>query len=66
MPKYPRIQRVDKHPRNTSAKCIVCGEVADAKAHVEHNWFRGEDDVVWTHSMHKTIEVLHALEAPKK
>ena len=46
MSKYPRIGRIDSHRKNTCAKCF-CGEIGKAKVHLEYNWFRGEDEVVW-------------------
>ena len=39
--KYPRIGGKEHRPKNTSAVCIICGEVAKWRVEVQVNIFRG-------------------------
>jgi len=50
--KYPNIGQVDSREKATQAKC-PCGEIAKFKSHIQWNYFRGEDDVVWSCDKHK-------------
>jgi hypothetical protein len=50
--KYPRIQVLAMHPRNTSALC-PCGALGKFKSCIEWNYMRGDDSVVWSCEQHK-------------
>ena len=58
MSKYPRTGEIEKRPRNTSAKCAVCGVVATRRVTVQINWFRGDDVIRWLCPLHKPAEML--------
>lgn len=55
--KYPRIGNVEKHPRNTSERCL-CGAMAKYRVEIQVNFFRGDDEIEWRCQEHKrSIEV---------
>ena len=49
---YPLVKSVIKASKNTSAKC-KCGNVAKFKAEICYNYFRGDDDLIWSCDDHK-------------
>jgi len=51
--KYPRIGGKEHRPKNTSAVCTICGEVAKWRVEVQVNIFRGDDEVEWCCEKHK-------------
>ena len=49
---YPKIGLVERRPKNTSARCR-CGTIGKYQIHIQVNWFRGDDEVVWACEGHK-------------
>jgi len=49
---YPNIGEVIKRKGNTAARC-GCGEIAKNKVHIQYDYFRGNDDLVWACDIHK-------------
>lgn len=47
MKKYPRISATQHRPKNTSAKCYFCKEIATHKQTIEYSYMRGEDSMIW-------------------
>ena len=52
MSKYPRIGETVKRKKNNCAKCR-CGEVAKFKVHIQLDYMRGNDEVIWSCESHK-------------
>lgn len=50
--RYPRVGRVLKKSKNTSAKCR-CGVIAKHRTEIQVNWFRGDDELYWACDEHK-------------
>ena len=50
--KYPLIGAVRPKKKNTCAKC-KCGETAKFMTEIQVNYFRGDDDVLWSCDLHK-------------
>lgn len=50
--KYPRIGKTEVKSGNAQAKC-KCGEVAKFRVHVQIDYMRGNDEVLWACPGHR-------------
>lgn len=49
---YPKISGVIKKPKNKTVKC-KCGQVAKFQTVIQVNYFRGDDDFIWSCDEHR-------------